>query len=284
MSVGNGIVLTVMEESYEYVYRTKGCTTLLVERAGWEGNEFRLWLPECVLAWKNWGPDPIQKWRETGKGKFEWRYSISVSDAAAPVEVDLVCSIRVDRDNECLWYSIAAANRAATACKDFQSATCLQLFNAPEFISIRGERLWVCLDGKWTTTDTVPRETSMDPRRVKFLREGLRKERTIIHSDGFPHSTMAEAACHPLFMAESRDGKKCVGIACDKLGYLFNNNDPVLRCIHSEPLAVADIPPGETAVANGVVLLCDGAHETMLERFDRIVPADWWRGGAALGR
>ena len=273
--------LRVLKECRDCVYRRKGCTVFLIERAGWEGNEFRLWLPEDVVGWRNWGPDAIQDWRTLEDGRLEWRHSVSLREADPPLEVDLSAGISADQENDCLWYSITATNTGDAPTDIFRPSTCFQLFNAPEFISIRGERLWACLDGKWTTTDTVPREKSRDPRRVRFLREGLRKERTVVHNEGFPFSTMPEAAGHPLIMAESRDGGKCVGIASGNMGCLFNNNDPVLRCIHSDPLVVEGIPVGGRAEAKGVILFCDGNHEALLERFEGIVPDGWWRGRGA---
>jgi len=69
-----------------------------------------------------------------------------------------------------------------------------------------GERIWVCLDGQWTTTDAVPRPESPDPRRVSFLREGVRSERTVIPVTDFPSVVMPEQACHPLMIAEMFGG------------------------------------------------------------------------------
>ena len=89
---------------------------------------------------------------------------------------------------------------------------------------------------------------------------------------------MPEAACHPLLIAESFDGEKSVGIACKDMRSLFNNNDYILRCIHSEPLPTKEIASKETAYQDGVILFCDGDHQKLLEKYNRVVPSNWWKG------
>ena len=147
--------------------------------------------------------------------------------------------------------------------------------NAPQFISIHGERIWACLDGEWTTTDTVPRDMSPDPRRVYFLKEGLRKERTVVPILDFPSAIMPQAASHPLIIAENFRGDSSVGIACRTFDRLFNNNDSILRCIHSMPAPVPKLESGETATQDGVILFCRGNHSDLLRHFDRVVSQAW---------
>ena len=257
-----------IENRTYYHHRPDGCTAILIEREGWPGNEFGLWLPESALSWANWKRDSsLQDW-ETDRDGAVWRYE----QEGARLETRM----RVDQANNCIWYSHDFTNNSEEPLRDVTAQTCFHLVNAPEFISIRGERLWACLDGEWTSTDKVPRGKSLDPNRIRFLRTGARKERTIEHIRTFPHSTMPEAACHPLLIAESFDGNRSVGVSCRDMSFLFNNNDYILRCIHSEPVPIAAIPPGGSALQEGVIIFCDGGHEALLPMHDEIVPEDWW--------
>ncbi|MBU7004020.1 MAG: hypothetical protein HXS50_00540 [Theionarchaea archaeon] len=241
---------------------------MVIEREGWPGNEFGLWLPECALSWVNWrGEASIQNWEVDGT-QAVWRYEQEDSR--------LETMMRVDHDNECIWYSHEFTNDSDRPLEEVTAQTCFHLVNAPEFISIRGERLWACMDGNWSTTDLVPRDKSLDPNRIKLMRCGTGRERRVEHVEGFPHSIMPQEACHPLFIAESMDGKKSVGVASRDMLFLFNNNDYILRCIHSEPVRIASIPPGGSATQEGAILFVDGDHEDLVGRYGEVVPDEWW--------
>ena len=87
---------------------------------------------------------------------------------------------------------------------------------------------------------------------------------------------MPPAAHHPLIVAEAFDQTASVGIAASEVDYLFNNNDSILRCIHSEPPAVS-AAPGESAVQEGLILFAEGAYRRVVAQHDRIAPARWER-------
>jgi len=258
--------LEVRAENRAYdLHRPDGCTVLAITRSGWPGNEFGLWLPEVAASWNNWeGEQRFQKWQSPSPGKMEWSCGLA--------EADVFCGIEVDGDRDCLWYSIEITDTSEVTLRNTPTQTCFHLVNAPEFISIRGERYWACLDGAWRTTDTVPRHESLDPRRVTFLRRGARSERTILHRYELPNSILAETACHPLFIAESFDGRKSVGIACGNMYEIANNNDYILRCLHSEPPPIPEILPSETGRVEGVILFCAGDHEALLRQYQQVVP------------
>ncbi|MBN1676577.1 MAG: hypothetical protein JXR37_36375 [Kiritimatiellae bacterium] len=253
------------------LHRPKGCTVLTIEVDAWPGNEFGLWLPETVLAggkivWCNWRGDPLQDW-EQRDGAWVW------SKEFGPFR--LTSALTVDPARSCLWYVHTFVNESPSALSGLNCQTCFHLVNAPQFISVRGERIWACLDGEWTTTDKVPRAESPDPRRVKFLKAGIRTERTVIPDSVFPSATMPEQASHPLIVAERFGGDAAVGIACRNVRHLFNNNDSILRCIHSEPFPVEDLPPGAEARQEGVIIFLAGGHQDVLSHFDAITDGGW---------
>lgn len=260
---------TIQDRPY-YHHRPQGCTVILIEHEGWSGNEFGLWLPESALSWGNWETaGSHQNWVVPSGDEAIWHHVESGAE--------LVSTLKLDQAHECVRYSHAFTNTSRSILRDVNAQTCLHLVNAPQFISIRGERIWACLDGEWKTTDLVPRDQSIDPNRVRFLREGKRSERTIVHSTGFPYSTMPEAASHPLIIAESFDGRRSVGIACRDMAWLFNNNDYILRCIHSEPNPIAEIRPGETALQEGIIMFSEGDHADLIDTFGSVAPAEWSR-------
>ena len=154
-------------------------------------------------------------------------------------------------------------------------ANLLPLGERPQFISLQGSRIWANLDGKWMTTDKVERDQSLDPRRVTFLKQGLRTERTVIPSKGFPSAIMPEAAHHPLFIAENFEGNGCVAIAAHNFEKLFNNNDPILRCLHKESLAIKQLEPGETAQQDSVVIFFIGDHTAILDHYITRIAPHW---------
>lgn len=260
------------------------CTDIVIDRADWPGNEFALWLPEGAGPWDNsLGEEAIQEWKALPDGSAEWRRAYRGAD--------IVSRVRADDDTQCLWFGTTVTNVSGEAMTDFMPSVCFHMVNAPEFISIRGERLWACLDGKWTTTDITPRNKAFDPRWVVYLKDGLRADRAVTLLLPWQASVMPETVSHPLFIAESFDRKKSVGIVSRNFGAIVNNNSPILRCIHSEPIeamasavnrltpgriGISPLEPGATSTADGVILFCDGDHEEMLMKFEAFVPRGWW--------
>jgi hypothetical protein len=184
-------------------------------------------------------------------------------------------TLNPDPSNSCLWYRHTFRNTGNETLRDLNSQTCFHLVNAPQFISIDGSRIWANLDGKWTTTDKVERDQSPDPRRVSFFKVGRRTERTVVPSKGFPSALMPEAAHHPLFIAENFAGNACVGIAARNFEKLFNNNDSILRCLHSESFPIRQLEPGETAHQDSVLIFLDGDHRKTLEHYTKRIEPNW---------
>lgn len=254
-------------------HRPDGCTTIAIEHADWPGNEFGLWLPEGIsvdgrTTWGNWKEDCThQDFTLDSRGRPTWKYSKG--------GFELISTLTPDEENSCLWCRHAFRNISDRPLFKLCTQTCFHLVNAPQFISIRGERIWACLDGQWTTTDKVPRHESPDPRRIGFLKEGVRDERTVIKIHSFPSATMAETAHHPLFIAESFGATASVGVASRNFRSLFNNNDCILRCIHSEPFPIEKLMPGESEDLESVILFSKGNHEVLLERFEELKSRYW---------
>src|SRR5262245_45800523 len=266
---GGRFRIRALDRRYD-LHRPKGCTLLAIEVAGWPGNEFGLWLPETVyslgkVVWGNWWDNAHQDFKRDARG--HWTTSRTLD------QFTVTSTLAPDPANACLWYRHTFRNTGSETLRDLNSQTCFHLVDAPQFISPDGSRLWANLDGKWMTTDKVECDKSPDPRRVSFLKEGLRKERTVVPSQGFPSAIMPEAAHHPLFVAESFTGNACVGIASRNFEKLFNNNDSILRCIHSESSPIKQLEPSETAHQDSVLIFYDGNHREILEHYTtRIVP------------
>ena len=264
--------INVSDRMYDY-HRPKGCTTIAIEYADWPGNEFGLWLPEGInvngkTMWGNWKEGGThQDFTLDSQRRLTWKYSKG--------NFELISILTPDEENSCLWYRHTFRNISDKPLSKLSTQTCFHLVNAPQFISIKGERLWACLDGKWTTTDKVPRHESPDPRRISFLKEGVRSERTVIKVTSFPSATMAETASHPLFIAESFGATASVGVASRNFRSLFNNNDPILRCIHSESFPIEKLMPGESKDMESVILFAKGDHRVLLEQFEKLKSKYW---------
>ena len=259
-----------------YLHRPHGCTALVIEHERWPGNEFGLWMPETILAddeyvWGNREADPHQEWR-SGPEVEAWAWETRVAGLA------LEAKLWPDEDGEALWCRYRFTNESGEGRKGVGTHTCFHLADAPQFISVSGERIWACLDGGWTTTDRVPRCKSMDPNRVKFLRRGLNPRKQVIQHEAFPSATLGEQAHHPLIVAEAFGGKGSVGVAGRNWQYLFNNNDCILRCLHGEPGLIDDLAPGESAEQELVILFCQGGREELLDVFETMaeVRGDDW--------
>ncbi|MDO9254300.1 MAG: hypothetical protein Q7U54_02220 [Bacteroidales bacterium] len=258
--------INVYDRMYD-CHRPKGCTVIAIEYADWPGNEFGLWLPESISVnektmWANWREDAHQDFTLDLQGRLTWKYSKE--------SFELISTLTPDEENSCLWYRHTFRNKSDKPLSKLSTQTCFHLVNAPQFISIKGERLWACLDGKWTTTDKVPRYKSPDPRRIGFLKEGVRSERTVIKIENFLSATMAETAHHPLFIAESFGATASVGVASRNFRSLFNNNDSILRCIHSEAFPIEKLMPGETVDQEAVILFCKGNYKVLLKQFEKL--------------
>jgi len=245
---------------------------LAIEVAYWPGNEFGLWMPETVFVsgktvWGNWWEDAHQDFEQDPRGRWVTRRvfdQFTITSVLAP-----------DPARSCLWYRHTFENTGRATLQGLNTQTCFHLVNAPQFISLQGSRIWASLDGRWMTTDRVERERSPDPRRVVFLREGLRKERTVVSLKGFPRAMMPEAAHHPLFIAENFEGNGSVGIASRHFEQLFNNNDPILRCLHSEPMPIAELEPGRKAHQDAALIFCKGDHQGLLGHYQRRIASSW---------
>lgn len=273
--------ISVADRAYE-AHRPNGCTVLQIEYQCWPGNRFGLWLPETLyldyrsqdpfpaetarVTWCNWMGDSHQQWEHSGQ-RWEWTRELS--------ELSLTSSLQPDPEDACLWYRHTITNRSTTPLQGINTQTCFHLVDAPYFISIDGERIWACLDGKWQTTDRVPRDRSPDPRRVVFLRSGLRTARTVVPHTVFPQALMPQAATHPLLIAESYDHRATVGIAARSFQKLFNNNDPVLRCLHSDPAPIPLLPPGETRTQDGVIIFAEGDHQAAVLQYQSLAARHW---------
>jgi hypothetical protein len=255
-------------------HRPAGCTTIAITFADWPGNEFGLWLPETVRqqgerVYTNGARDGSQhqNWVRQANGQYIWRLIRE--------RLTFTSTLTIDEEHSCLWWRYEFMNTSAEPLRELNSQTCFHMVNAPQFISIKGERLWANLDARWITTDQVPRHESPDPRRVQFLAKGLRTERTVIRVEkGFPHATMAEAASHPLFIAENFGATGSVGIASRNFRNVTNNNDYILRCLHSDPMPIDELEPGATAAQDGVLLFSRGDHRKCLEQFKEVT-ARW---------
>lgn len=263
--------IRALDRKYD-LHREKGCTLLAIEVAGWPGNEFGLWLPETVylsgrVVWGNWWDNAHQEFEQDARGvwtthrAFDW---FTVTSSLIP-----------DPAKSCLWYRHTFHNTGSKTLRELNSQTCFHLVNAPQFISLQGSRIWANLDGQWMTTDKVERDQSPDPRRVTFLKQGLRSERTVVPLKGFPSAIMPEAAHHPLFIAENFQGNASVGIAARNFERLFNNNDPILRCLHSESVAIRQLEPGETAHQDSVIIFYDGDHRPILDHYTTRIEPNW---------
>ena len=271
---GEAFRIRALDRPYD-LHRPKGCTLLAIEVARWPGNEFGLWLPETVyslgkVVWGNWWDNAHQEFKRDPHGQWTTNRTLD--------QFTVTSTLTPDPANACPWYRHTFRNTGSETLHELNSQTCFHLVNAPEFISLQGSRLWANLDGKWMTTDKVERDQSPDPRRVSFLKEGLRTERTVVPSKGFPSAIMPEAAHHPLFIAENFAGNACVGIASRNFEKLFNNNDSILRCLHSESSAIRQLEPGETAHQDSVLIFYDGDHREMVKHYTARIAPNWPSG------
>ena len=266
--------IRALDRKYD-LHRENGCTLLAIEVAGWPGNEFGLWLPETIyllgkVIWGNWWDNAHQDFEQDVRGRWTTKRSLD--------HFAVTSTLTPDSSLRCLWYRHTFHNTCGETLRELNSQTCFHLVNAPQFISLQGSRIWANLDGRWMTTDKVERDQSPDPRRVTFLKQGLRAERTVVPSKGFPSAIMPEAAHHPLFIAENFAGDGCVGIAARNFERLFNNNDVILRCIHSESVAIERLEPGETAHQDSVIIFYNGDHQAILEHYNKRIVPNWPAG------
>ncbi|MEW5979365.1 MAG: hypothetical protein AB1898_26520 [Acidobacteriota bacterium] len=274
--------IRALDRKYD-CHRPNGCTLLAIEVAGWPGNEFGLWIPEVIFArlqpepdpvnkvfWANWTNQPSgvhQDFEQDASGRWIWKHTLE--------QFVVTTTLTPDPARRCLWYRHSFRNTSSETLYSLDSQTCFHMVNAPQFISLQGSRIWANLDGQWMTTDKVPRDQSPDPRRVSFLRRGLRTERTVVPSKGMPSAHMPEAAHHPLIIAESFSGDASVGIASRDFEKLSNNNDSILRCLHSEPAPIKKLDPGETAHQDAVIIFFNGDHRAIVEHYTSRIAPNW---------
>jgi len=66
-----------------------------------------------------------------------------------------------------------------------------------------------------------------------------------------------------------------VGIASRNFEKLFNNNDVILRCLHSESVAIGQLEPGETARQDSVIIFYNGDHSAILDHYTTRITTNW---------
>ncbi len=145
---------------------------------------------------------------------------------------ELTSTLTPDAENHALWIAHAFRNTSSEPLRKLSTQSCFHLVDAPQFISAFGERLWAKLDGKWMSTDQADRQASPDPRRVGFVRYGLRPDRVVVPSKNFPSAELLEEAYHPLIVTEAFGGQGAVGIGrrdCD-LSAPARREAPRRRC------------------------------------------------------
>ena len=221
---------------------------------------------EGKVLWGNWWEDAHQEFTRDDRGRWITKRSFdgfSVQSTLTP-----------DPKNSCMWFRHTFHNSGSAVLRELNTHTCFHLVNAPQFVSLRGSRVWANLDGKWMTTDKVARDKSPDPRRVWFLRQGLRTERTVV-PQRFPSAIMPEAAHHSTLIAENFAGDGCVAIASRNLWKLFNNNDSILRCLHSESLPIKTLEPGQSAHQDSVLIFFNGDHRATIEHYAKNIVTNW---------
>ena len=263
--------IRAVERPYD-LHRPRPVTTLTIEYRDWPGNRFSLWLPETVyegdrIVWCNFSKgDNTQHWEVEGD-TLTWRVE--------PGRFKLVSRLTPDAGNQALWISHIFHNTSDVPLHELSTQSCFHLVEAPQFISVFGERIWAQLDGEWRTTDRVDRQASPDPRRVRFCRHGLRPARIVKPNLIFPSAELMDEATHPLIAAEAFGGQGAVGLGQRDFKFLFNNNDPILRCIHSEPQPIATLEPGEEAVQEGLIVFDPGNHQTLLKHWEGLANERW---------
>jgi hypothetical protein len=249
------------------LHRPRPCTSVTIAVDGWPGNEFRLWLPETIyhdgkIVWCNWIGDARQDFERISDG-LRWTKQFGDFRIASTIEPDAA--------NSCLWYRNAFTNTSDKTLKNLTTQNCFHMVDAPQFISIRAERIWAQVDGAWMATDKLPRHQSPDPRRIILARKGSRPERKVVPNKDFPIAELEEEATHPLILVESFGGVGSVGIAARSFKSVFNNNDCVLRCLHSEPTPIAELKPGETRDQQAAIVFQKGGRDALIAHFESAI-------------
>jgi hypothetical protein len=276
---GDVFHIRTLDRRYD-LHRRDPCTLFAIEVVRWPGNEFGLWLPETVyrsgtIVWGNWwGDNAHQEWGRDEQGHWTTTRTFDHHYWTPNRRFDqfaVTSTLIPDPANSCLWYRHTFMNTGRETLRDLNSQTCFHLVNAPQFISPDGSRIWANLDATWMTIDKVERDKSRDPRRISFLRQGVRAQRAV----ETPGTPVPKAVHHPLFIAENFAGNACVGIASRNFEKLFNNNDSILRCLHSESSAIRELAPGESAHQDSVLIFFDGDHRKTLELYTTRIEPNW---------
>ncbi len=255
------------------LHRTRPVTTLAIEHRDWPGNWFGLWLPETLyeedkIVWSNFTKtERTQRWTTEANRSLSWRRQTE--------RFELTTRLTPDATNNALWITHTFRNTSNAPLRKLTTQTCFHMVDAPQFISTYGQRIWAKLDGEWISTDRVDRQVSPDPRRVIFVRRGIRPVPEIVKHLDFLSAELLNVADHPLIIAEAFGGQGAVGIGQRDFRHIVNNNDSILRCIHSEPKPIATLEPGAETVQEGLIIFDRGDHVALLKRWERLVSQRW---------
>lgn len=255
-----------VEPVVERTYRECATTQIEIRVDGWEGDTFCLWLPENVSAdfgdhiWKNWGGEAIdQHFTPMGRDGFFWQYR----DARSETYCDLVIK------NSYLDITCSVVNKSPRAFPNAYLQNCLHFPKAPSFSSKNGETVYIRCDGEWIpvsmTRHWFSRKEHTLPNTTKFFFRGdtLHEGRYRFCLDN--RNVDPERSDHPLIIKVSRDRKRTIGIAGGNWDFVFHNDNPILGCIHSQPLPV-EIKPQKKATFKQRIYFCESNHESLIEQ------------------
>src|SRR5260221_1441110 len=239
--------------------RERPTTQILIRRAGWPGNVFRLWLPESVgQIWSNRTSAAVrQSFARTERHGLLWTFEQQQTATIAAELIPLDGSLRL---------VVRVTNDSGSSMSDIDAMNCFQFSDAPDFDCDDFSRIYIRSQGQWESLAAL-RPTCGDPY---YYRAGHFQAGGASWMGGkLAYANQSAPADHPLMVCVSKDGRRSVGTASERFLFLFHNQgNEHLRCIHSQQEPVAVLGPGETAAFQQEVFFVAGGLAECVEAFE----------------
>jgi hypothetical protein len=225
----------------------------------WTGDTFVLWLPEAVGdLWQQWDADVAhQDFTVTKSGGLLWTYE---GNPAGFIRTELI------PQRNSLLLETQVTNLSNQELVKLYAQNCIHFSKAPEFICDDFSRIYLRIKKKWYSLASL-KPTTTFPR---YYREGYPERGRIDPLEhNFGDIRQDSTVDYPLMVLVSKDGTRTVGIASEDFEFLFHNQMPYLRCIHSESGSPPPVPPGKTAIFRQKVYFVEGGLMDCVAVFEK---------------
>ena len=265
----NGVTTRQIEMTpvRERTIRKTVTTQVEMRRNGWDNDTISLWLPEGVHSnfgaslWNNGDAIQSKQSFDTVANGVAWSYGdercrINCTALSVGNVVDVTCSV---------------LNKTNTTMPNVYVQNCLHFPKATHFSGKAGEHVFFRKQRKWVTMKSTQNWFDRSFRLVDTTKFCFRQE--TLQGGRYPviqkrRNVDPERSDHPMIIMESKDRKRVVAFVGRDWDFVFQNTNPRLGCIHSQPLPVS-LKPSQRVDFKQRIYFFNGDRNDLLREHEK---------------